>query len=441
VTDRAQQTIIAAVTVLLALVYLLGTGYSSGLSKPLVQGDARSYFAYLPSIVLDGDLDLTNQFEVLRPEGGDPRYPFGVGANGYAANPFPVGPALLWLPGYLVGLGLDTAADAMGWDTGTPGYGLFAAWGAALSAILLVGVGAELSRRLARDIVGRRYALTATMLVWFGTPALYYSMIAPLYSHAVAWFAAALTLWLGWRAVRASRVSETAWPWFVTGVAGGLLVAIRLQDAPVLFVPIGLAALAARDAPAVARSAAAMLGGGVVGYLPQAYTWFALHGEIIPRQGLGEPGAFSLSRLAAILFSTGYEGWLSWTPLAAAALIGLWLIGRGPFPTAERNVALAALAAAVALVVIDVIHPYGQGAAFGARRYVTLTPCLILGIGGALAWYADKPRLQRAGPLFVAVLALANLWLLVAYELLVLRHGVYGNLSTTWRYALGLWSG
>lgn len=98
--DSLQQRVVAGATLLIALVYLFGTAYSSGLTRPVVQGDARSYFAYLPSIVLDGDLDLTNQFDVLRPEGGDPRYPFGVGADGYAANPFPIGPALLWLPGY-----------------------------------------------------------------------------------------------------------------------------------------------------------------------------------------------------------------------------------------------------------------------------------------------------------------------------------------------------
>jgi len=438
VPDQLQQRVIVAVTVLIAVVYLFGTAFSSGLSKPLVQGDARSYFAYLPSMVLDHDLDLTNQFEVLRPEGGDPRYPFGVGQNGYAASVFPVGPALLWLPGYLPGLALDAIARQLGFDTGPLGYGLFAAWGCALAAIFWVGVGAELSRRLAREVVATRYALPAALLVWFGTPALYYSMIAPLYSHAVAWFAAALTTWLGWCAF---RHQDVAWRWFAAGAAGGLLIAIRLQDAPVVLVPLGLAVMAADGLPALGRALAAMAGGGVVGYLPQAYTWYALHGEIIPRHGLGAPRPFALGRLYDILFSTGYEGWLSWTPLAAVALVGLVLIVRGPFPAAERNVAVSALFAVAGLVLIDVIHPYGQGAAFGARRYVTVTPLLIVGIAGAIAWCVSKPRLERTGPLLIAALAAAELWLLIAYELLIMRHGVYGNLQTTWQYALGLWSG
>ncbi len=437
-TDRSQQKIVALATGVFAVAYLLGTSLSSGLSKPIVQGDARSYFAYLPSIVLDGDLDLTNQFDHLRPEGGDPRYPFGVGANGYAANLFPAGPALLWLPGYVVGLGFDAAAGAIDLDTGPIGYGLFAAWGAALSSIVLAGVGAELSRRIVREFFGLRYALPATLTVWLGTPAIYYTMVAPLYSHAVAWFAAALTLWLGWIAF---HDPGSRWRWFGAGAAGGLLISIRLQDAPVLLVTIGLVLLAHPSTTELLRSTAALIAGGVVGYLPQAWVWYTLHGELIPRQGLGEPGPFVLSRLGAILFSTGYEGWLSWTPLAGVALAGLLLIVAGPFPAGERSVAVSALVATTALVVIDVIHPYGQGAAFGARRYVTVTPFLILGTAGAAAWLVGNERYLKPGFALIGGLALANLWLFVAYEVLIMRHGHYGNLVDTWRYALGLWGG
>jgi hypothetical protein len=53
-------------------------------------------------------------------------------------------------------------------------------------------------------------------------------------------------------------------------------------------------------------------------------------------------------------------------------------------------------------------------------------------------WCLSQPRLERARPLIIALLAAINLWLFVAYELLIMRHGVYGSLATTWRYAVGL---
>ena len=322
--ESYQRNVIVAVTIAMALTYLVGVTFVSGLSQPLVQGDARAYFAYLPSLVLDGDLDLTNQFDVLRPE-GDTIYPFGEGINGYAANPFPVGPALLFMPGYLLGYWSDSLAAWAGFDTGRPGYGLGAVWGAVLCGIALAGAGAELSRRCTAQRVGPAFALPATLLIWVGTPALYYTMVSPLYSHAAAWFAVALMFWLAWLAFRNPR----DWMrWLAAAAAAGFLVGIRLQDAPLALVAVALLVLSARESHSLKRTGSAWLAGAVLGYLPQGLTWLTLHGEWIPRQNLGSAGAFSLSRLWAVLFSFGYEGWLTWTPLAALAVAGLGVSGR-----------------------------------------------------------------------------------------------------------------
>jgi hypothetical protein len=447
--ERRQRRVIAVATALIALAYLVGVSLTSGLSRPLVQGDARSYFAYLPSLVLDADLDLRNEFVRLQPNTDPNPYPWDVGAGDLAANPFPVGPALLWLPGYLFGLGADMLAAGAGLDTGPRGYGLFAAWGAALAAIALAGLGAELSRRLAAATIAPEHALPATLLVWIGTPALYYTLVAPLYSHAVAWFAAALALWTAWRASQPPLLWRR---WLAAGLAGGLLLAIRLQDAPILLVPLAL--LATLDRRVRGGAAAAWAGGVMLGYLPQAWVWYRLHGELVPRQNLGAPGPFSIARLGAVLFSSGYEGWLSWTPLAAVGIVGLGWLALGPAArrpytdragvprsAASRWIATAALAAIAGLVLVDVVHPYGQGAAFGARRYVSVTPLLILGVTAAIAACGARARLRRPGWIVIGALALAGLWLFIAYELLVLRHGVYPDLIQAWQYALGHWSG
>ena len=435
--ESYQRNVIVAVMIAMALAYLLGVTFVSGLSQPLVQGDARAYFAYLPSLVLDGDLDLTNQFDVLRPE-GDTVYPFGEGINDYAANPFPVGPALLLLPGYLLGYWFNTLAAAAGFDTGNPGYGLGAVWGAVLCGIALAGAGAELSRRCTAQLVGPAFALPATLLIWVGTPALYYTMVSPLYSHAAAWFAVALMFWLAWLAVR----NPSEWTrWLAAGAGAGFLVGIRLQDAPLALVSVALLLLSARQNHSLKRSGSAWLAGAVLGYLPQGLTWLTLHGEWIPRQNLGSPGTFSFSRLWAVLFSFGHEGWLTWTPLAALAVAGLVLKACTSRSSTARLVAWSAVGGIVALVIIDVVHPYGQGAAFGARRYVSVTPFLIVGLGQLIVPANRADGLRR--PVFAAliVLALTNLWLFTAYELLAIRHGVYGSLAETWRYALGMWTG
>ena len=91
---RAPDKVVLALAVLIATGYIAGTSLTSGFDRAIVQGDARAYFAYLPSLVFDRDVRLNNEFEILQPE-GSAHYPYGEGPYGRAANPFPVAPALL----------------------------------------------------------------------------------------------------------------------------------------------------------------------------------------------------------------------------------------------------------------------------------------------------------------------------------------------------------
>ncbi len=206
-----------------------------------------------------------------------------------------------------------------------------------------------------------------------------------------------------------------------------------MQDAPLALVSVTLLLLSARGSSSLRRSGGAWLAGAVLGYLPpQGLTWLTLHGEWIPQQNLGSSGAFSLSRLWAVLFSFGYEGWLTWTPLAALAVVGLVLKARTSRSSTARLVAWSAIGAIGALVIMDVIHRYGQGGVFAVRRYVSATPFLIVGLGQLIVHANRDDRLRRPVFAVLIVLALANLWLYTAHELLALRHGVYGSLAETW---------
>ena len=310
----------------LIFAHVIGLLVTTGLDGPMVQGDARSYFAYMPSLLLDRDLDLRNQFAVLRPE-GDTQYPFGVGRGGRARNPFPIAPALLWLPGYTIGVGVDALRGQTATDV-LLGYGVGAVWGTVAWCLFLVGMGAEATRRLVRRCVGVREAFPATVMVWLSTPALYYTLITPLYAHAIAWFAVSLMLWFTWRAwCEPTRVGL----WVASGLAAGVVVAVRLQDAPLLCVP--LAALASsRDAGAARAGLRPLLiwGTGVIlGYCGQGLTSFWIQGSwLLPPGGVGALATPSIAELGGILFSLGYRGWISWTPIVLPGLVGLVVLAR-----------------------------------------------------------------------------------------------------------------
>lgn len=416
--------------------YWTGTAISSGVNGELVQGDARSYFAYLPSIVLDGDLDLRNQFLVLAPGGRPQPTPWGEGVGGIAANPFPIGPALVWFPGYLVGVGIDWLTDGLG--SGKPlGYGPAAVWGAATMTILAVGLGAWCALRWARRYTGGHAALVAVGAVWLGTPLLYYTIITPLYSHGIGWFAAALFLYL-----LPLQAGATAARWIGAGLAGGFMVANRLQDAPIL--ALGLAALfvAWRSNELRTSNVVSLATGGLIGYLPQGLVWYRLHGTILPIEPHAEMSGFSLAKLWSVLASTGYEGWLSWSPVVALGLWGLTLAARRP----DRETLPLVVGAAVAILGIiwlDVVHPYGAGSAFGGRRYVSLGPIVVFGLAALLADGRGQERqpLRLASPALLTATVLLtaySLWLLTAYEFLTIRYGIYGMLREVWRFGLAM---
>ena len=173
-----QRRVLLVATAAVAVSYAVGVLATAGFHRSFVKGDARFVFAFLPSLVIDRDVDLRNQFAVLKPE-GDTDHPFGLGREGRARTPFPVSPALLWLPGYLAGLTLDRALKPLLVESQPFGYGTGAALGTALWSIFLAGAGLELTRRLVREVVGPAQALPAAMLSWIATSALYYTAISP----------------------------------------------------------------------------------------------------------------------------------------------------------------------------------------------------------------------------------------------------------------------
>lgn len=422
---------IGVLALALALTYVTGVQLTTGPDESFLQGDAKSYFVYLPSLVVDRDLDLRNQFAVLQPE-GDGEYPFGRTSDGRARNPFPIAPAIMWLPGYVVGVGLETAAGLS--SNSLFGYGRIAVLATAVWSILLVGLAAELTRRVLTELVDPQAALPATLMAWLGTPALYYSLITPLYSHAPAWMTVAAMLWLSW--IASKREAVPGW-WMLAGIAGGWMVAVRLQDAPLLAIPAALLSVSiGADRSRSGTSAMALALGILAGYFVQGALWYWFDGVLVPFGD--EPMTVpTLSNLAGVLFSTGYRGWISWTPIVMPGLAGLVVLARHSDAPEARMLGIASLVGVAGLILIDVTHPFGAGASYGGRRYVSLTPLIAIGLATLVSEArAGQRRMVLWG--VSAALTAWNLWLLFAYEMLVVRHGVYPTLLQAARYAVGL---
>jgi len=69
---------------------------------PRIHSDGRGYYAYIRSLAFDRDLDFSNEFSLFT---DDPRgLPLAEARTktGYVQNPWSVGPAILWIPFFLL---------------------------------------------------------------------------------------------------------------------------------------------------------------------------------------------------------------------------------------------------------------------------------------------------------------------------------------------------
>jgi hypothetical protein len=356
--------------------------------------DEVEYFAYLRSLWFDGDLSFDNEYRHfyrhgVTDAGFHETFLELTTATGLRVNFAPIGCAILWAPFYLVADLATRAAHAAGADAAVDGYSwpyLYAvAYGSAIYGLLAL----LLSRSIADRLVGR--GLAATVVVWLGTPLLFYMYVAPPMSHAASAFvvAAFVATWL--------RVRER---WRLGGVMAlgalaGLMAMVREQDA---FFVVGPAVdltwtaierirreRAAAWAPWLARLALRVGAGAVVAalvFVPQALAYLTLYGHVGPSPLVARKMMWSAPYAAGVVASPAH-GFLVWTPLAAVALFGCVLLATRS--AAHRRIAVCLLAmVALQIYVAGSVGSWTVAGAFGQRRFVALTAILVTGVAAVL---------------------------------------------------------
>ena len=390
--------------------------------------DEIQYFSYLRSMWFDRDVSFENEYQyfyeqnVGRGEGFHATFLELSTESGRRPSFATVGCALLWTPFYAVG---HAVALARGYPTDGFSYPYVAAvaYGSAVygfTAILL-------SIAAARRVVG--HGLAAGLLVWIGTPLLFYMYVSPPYSHACSAFAVALfvTVWLRAREAWSSGGA------IALGLTGALMAMVREQDVILLigpavdffatvFVPRGGAVdidqrsrgpTPARSSLARSRSAGAagaadptsganprqpgpatwstalpIAGTGfiafLVGFVPQLIAYKALNGHFGPSRLVVRKMNWSAPHAWDVLASPQH-GFFVWTPLAAIAAAGLVMLALRKGAPARRVAGCALLMVAAQIYVSGSVESWTVAGAFGQRRFVALTILLTIGLAAALA--------------------------------------------------------
>lgn len=368
------------------------------LANPWVRGDGVGYYAYARALIVERHLDFekdwqhaNESFTMGRLDRDGRIHADQYTRTGHIANLWSIGASILWAP-FLTLTHLSVLfCNRLGAHIRADGFSTPYLVTVALATLLYGFLGLWISFQLARKYFPERWAFLGTIGIWWASSLPVYMYFNPSYSHADSAFTVALFLWY-WDRTRATR---TIVQWLLLGLISGLMVNVYYPNGVLLLIPLGEAMVCYWQAwESIERN------GGAVGRLVLTHVMFtavfaiSLLPTLVTRRIIfGSPletGYMAAStwnwtrpQFLNVLFSADH-GLLSWTPILAFSLIGLWL-----FLRVDRAFARYLMIAVLGFYAVISFYPDWDGlSSFGNRFFVSLTAVFILGLTavfGALA--------------------------------------------------------
>jgi hypothetical protein len=393
--------------------------------NPWVRGDGVGYYAYARAPLIQHNLDFTEDYrhanESFRgqriDENGQPRSLFRT-RTGHLENHFSVGPAILWTPFLLLTHVAVLLARASGSSVAADGFSSPYRITMALATAIYGFLGLLLAFRLARQYVGERWALLATLAIWWASSLPVYMYFNPSWSHVHSSFAVALFLWY-WHETRSSRSIAQC---LILAAITGLMLNVYYPNAMVLAV-LAIEALrqyylvlhpdssappdSTPHVPGLLLRHSLFAAVVLICLLPTFITRYLIYGSpfesgYVPLRDWfwSSPVFFS------VLFSSNH-GLLTWTPILIPAIVGLFLFWRH-----KPLVGAPLLAGFLAFYLFISCYPDWAGiSSYGNRFFVSLTSLFILGLAVFLDRSAQLFRSRRAAlAAACALLAVFILW-------------------------------
>jgi hypothetical protein len=357
--------------------------------RPVVEGDGVGYYSYLHAILVSHRLDFTSEYAVAISSQTPVYLPLVSTrtATGGLANFFPIGPAILSAPAYLIALVLRPSGEP---QFGSPFVEAFT-----LASLLYGLVALAICYRLAVAItVSRRAALIGVLGAIFATPFVFYMFEDPSYSHTFSVFCVSAFLYAWW-----VGPPRTPRGWLGLGLLGGLMAMMRFQDGV-------LVAIVLIDFRRLRWPALFLIPGVLIGFAPQLAVDQVQFATWLPQRPFGQALDPLHGQYLDVLLSSR-AGLFIWTPAALFAAVGFLFVR-------DRRMKLACALAFVLEIVIVGSAPDSVGAAFGPRRFLDLIPFAAVGLAALAARLAPRFAWPLVGALYAW-----NLILIANFEYVV----------------------
>jgi hypothetical protein len=419
--DRALVALLALFAVVLPFV-----------THRIYASDEIQYFAYTHSLFFDRDLDFGNEYMHFYASNPDKfraiytdLYLKRESLTQLPINVAPIGTGLFWLPAYAVAHLLVSLADSLGANIPADGYSQPYITAICLTSYLLGCAGLLLCYFMSRRLFGRRVSAAGVVLTWLATPVVFYTVVAPPWSHATSLFTVTLFLWYWLRTRKEAGREWREWrEWLLLGLCAGLMMLVREQDALFLVVP-GLEVAVhlvvqwrkngVGDRNAIMRPIAGLLLMGVTAaivFIPQLIAYRVITGQFGPSKVVASKFTWTSPNALNVLFSPEH-GLIPWTPIVVVALAGLaFLWQRDRLLTAAL-----ALAFFVQVYVAGSFLTWQSAGSFGQRRFINSTSIFVLGLVALLSWLLARGVPRWALGTLAALFVAWNGGLLIQYAL------------------------
>jgi hypothetical protein len=357
----------------------------------LIGSDGILYYHYVHSLVIDGDLDFTNEYLYFDGPDAVP----GPTPAGLPPNRMSIGVGIVWLPFFLL-------AHASAWLFGLPadGYSYLYQAAVCLGSMVYGFIGLLMIYRLCRQYAGPITSVISVTLVWFGSNVIYYMVAEPSMSHMAS--LGAVSSFLAWW--RLDKGRNSALYWVVLGTLGGLATLIRSQNLLFLALPVFQWLIEGvrlwqghrrEDLVAHAGRGALMALAALLVFSIQLWAWWTVYGSVFESgYSYGDQQNFYWldPKVLQVLFSL-HHGFFTWHPVFLIGAVGLWWVARE-----DRAYALLLVTAfALQLYVVAAWRVWWQADAFGGRMLISTAPIFALGLAQVVK------RLRRVHWLWVVV--------------------------------------
>lgn len=389
-TNNKKIKIVNIITIIIIGVILLSPTIKILTGYWVIGSDGLDYYAHLRSVMIDQDLNYENEFRDFNKYNHYvPDYNIKT-ETGYVKNGHPIGPALLWIPWFVIANCITYLTNIFIFKIPSDGYSMFYQIFIGIGSIIYGLLAIFFIYKITRTFFNEFISKLSILVILLSTNLIYYFINEQSMSHLPSLFCVSLFIYL-WIRDYGKRTFKS---YFWMGLVSGLMTLMRYQN--VFFgvlILYELLEFLLKDKITLRKiyntlnkSLIYFLGLSIL-LIPQLIVFKVIYGSFLinPYDNLGN---FNFaSYLVEVILSPNY-GLVIWTPLILFSFIGMYY-----FTKDYKKIGLLFLLCfLIQWIIISSFEGWGVNVSsmFGLRHLIECSFIFVVGLGAFIKRFYNK---------------------------------------------------